>query len=213
MLHRYSRPRLLYYIRRPIGFIASKFGISKDKTNNIFKFIKYTFRKAIAFFTYLFDRYKMIKPAEGNLLLIPGAFWVPIAQIKSAVNFVDSGDYIIPIIYDLIPFSFPQYCDDEIVKSFKKAFDLILPIGKGIITISKSTSDELKNYINNNNHHKSYNFKPSIDHFYLGEDIKSQNNDELKICDSLNALIRTSYFSNRGNNRTERGSYNDIESL
>lgn len=173
----------------PFKFIAEKLGFSQDKIYITYNFLKYKFKNLIILIThikYIFIKNKKITPFSGDLLIIPGAFWNSTNQIRLAKNFAKSGGYIIPIIHDLIPINFPQYYDPELVRLFRKALDSIIPISKGIITVSKSILNELETYINLN--HKMIENPPFIDYFYLGCDVKSKNNNSSSNSQIRNAL-------------------------
>ncbi len=173
------RKKIFFIVKKIVKFIAKKLGIPKDKIYNPYKFLKNKFKDLILSVSYVFKKGKKIAQVPGDLLIIPGNFWDFDDQVKSAKCFAENGGYVIPVIYDVLPINSPQYFNADNVISFKKAIESIIPISSAIITISKTTLNELKSFIDlNYNTFKNLTFYPFLDYFYLGSDIKSLNNNK-----------------------------------
>jgi alpha-1,2-rhamnosyltransferase len=80
------------------------------------------------------------------------------------------GIKIIAVIYDLIPITHPQFCDEPLVEVFKHWFAWIARIADGFVFISQSIEDDARRYME-----KTYGRDIATahwyTHFYLGSDL------------------------------------------
>lgn len=112
-----------------------------------------------------------ISPEKGDVLLLLDSFWGTKRIIPSVARFHQAGGVVISVIYDMIPITHPQYCDDENVINFIDALGKLLKYMNGIIAISRSGADDIARLL------------PSIEsdgaselrvaYFYLGADFST----------------------------------------
>lgn len=83
------------------------------------------------------------------------------------------------VFYDIFPLTHAHYVDNGIVDSFQKWFFKTLPIIDGIISISQTTENEIKNYLKNLNP-SQYNPNTQFNFIHLGADFqKNKKNNNL----------------------------------
>ncbi len=115
--------------------------------------------------------YRPVGISRGDMLLAPDAFW--------SYNITDylrelahRGVFTVTVIYDLIPISYPQYCDENYVRTFSIAVDRMLLTSDGVIGISKTVRDEVRDYI----YRKPVLSRKAliVDYFYLGANFENE---------------------------------------
>lgn len=88
-----------------------------------------------------------VKPAKGQTIVILGAFWghgnTVSAYLASRRDGVRLGVYI----YDIIPITHPEYCDEALSRSFSNSFAEMLMVIDFILTISTYTATVVRDYI------------------------------------------------------------------
>lgn len=84
-----------------------------------------------------------ITPCKDDVLVLLDSSWHSNAFIAVEKLQAD-GLKIVSVIYDLIPVSHPQFCDDSLVVVFKKWFDWIAKTADGFIAISSTISSQVK---------------------------------------------------------------------
>jgi len=62
-------------------------------------------------------------------------------------NLKAEGVVILAIVYDLIPLTHPQFCDEHLVKVFENWFDWIGSVSDGYMAISNTIRDQVKTYM------------------------------------------------------------------
>ncbi|WP_263147309.1 glycosyltransferase family 1 protein [Pseudomonas sp. RIT-PI-AD] len=79
----------------------------------------------------------------GDVLVLLDSSWhadfFPVAERLKA-----QGVSIVSVIYDLIPLTHPQFCDDGLVRVFQHWFDWIARTADGFISISQTISDQVR---------------------------------------------------------------------
>ncbi len=90
---------------------------------------------------------------------------------------------VISVIYDLIPITHPQFCDDGLVTVFKQWFSWISKTADGFIAISSTISNEVKHHIAEV-HGAEFARTRWYDHFYLGSELDLIESDQ-KIRDHI----------------------------
>jgi alpha-1,2-rhamnosyltransferase len=106
---------------------------------------------------------------SGDQLLLLDSSWhadfFPIAERLKA-----QGVGIISVIYDLIPLTHPQFCDNNLVKVFDRWFDWIAEMADGFICISTTIRDQLRAEIVRR---RGTAFADTLwfEHFYLGSEL------------------------------------------
>ncbi|MGI4880463.1 MAG: glycosyltransferase family 4 protein [Janthinobacterium lividum] len=110
---------------------------------------------------------KRARTKAGDVYVILGSFWGGSTSAAAATTAARSACAVVPVIYDLIPISHPQFCDDQNVRSFVRDFGTLMPISSGMVTISKYSATEIKDYLVANG------IVIPVRHFYLGANLES----------------------------------------
>jgi alpha-1,2-rhamnosyltransferase len=110
---------------------------------------------------------KNIIPQKGDILLLLDSTW-HLNNWGSVKLAKDNGAIVIAVIYDIIPLSHSQFCDDNLVNVFKSWFDIAIDYVDGFIAISHTVQLQLEEYLKNNFPDKVKNKK--FDYFLLGAD-------------------------------------------
>lgn len=111
----------------------------------------------------------------GDQLLLLDSSWhadfFPVAEGLKA-----QGVGIVSVIYDLIPLTHPQFCDDNLVRVFDRWFDWISEMADGFICISTTIRDQLRAEIIRR---RGDEFAATrwFDHFYLGSELDLAHTD------------------------------------
>ena len=89
------------------------------------------------------DRTQPITPKAGDQLILLDSSWhadfFPLAE-----RLKREGVGIVSVIYDLIPLTHPQFCDEGLVKVFDKWFDWIAQTADGYMAISETISHQVE---------------------------------------------------------------------
>ncbi len=88
-----------------------------------------------------------VSPRPGDLLLMPDMFWGSGDPIRAAAVFTRKGGAVVPVIHDLIPLQFPEYCHEGTVYSFCRTLPDMVNLASGILTVSRTVSRDLKDYL------------------------------------------------------------------
>lgn len=108
--------------------------------------------------------------SSDDLLLILDSFWIYDA-LDVAEKYIGSKPVVVSVIYDLIPITHPQYCDQEFVKSFSLLFPRIVELSNGLIGISQTVQKSVGDYVAQ--HYPDWAQRGVFDFFYLGADFKA----------------------------------------
>ncbi len=108
-----------------------------------------------------------VKFGSGNLLLVPDGFFGRYYDLVALENAHLAKASVIPLIYDLFPITHPELCHEENVRIYPLIFEKVLPFSIGIMTISKSGMQDLKDYLESI--HAEYMHLP-VRYFHLGGD-------------------------------------------
>ncbi|WP_342246008.1 glycosyltransferase family 4 protein [Pseudomonas sp. OTU5201] len=115
------------------------------------------------------QRSVLLEIQPGDQLLLLDSSWhadfFPIAERLKA-----QGVGIISVIYDLIPLTHPQFCDNNLVKVFDRWFDWIAEMADGFICISTTIRDQLRAEIERRRGAELVE-KLWFEHFYLGSEL------------------------------------------
>ncbi len=132
---------------------------------------------------------KEVLVKEGDILLLIDSTWhldiwksVEYAKLNKAM--------VIAIIYDLIPINYSQFCDDGLVKYFKKWLHLASLYCDGFISISNTVNKDLQKYLKKE--YTPYNIKnKQFDFFSLGADLKLKKSSKINIRENLQKIYST----------------------
>lgn len=112
------------------------------------------------------DREITLKSGDILFLLDNSIFYL--ADFKPIfIKFKSEGLTIVPIVHDVIPLTYPHYVNKDFTDIFKRWLDSISEICTGVISVSKTTQEELLK------------IKPSlkIKSFHLGKNIEAINSN------------------------------------
>lgn len=112
---------------------------------------------------------------ENDILLLLDSSWY-INFWDEIVRFKKQGGRLYNIVYDLIPITHPQFCDNYLVHVFKNYFYTSAVYVDKYICISNAVAKELKVFLENNLESKKV---PQISYFHLGSDfnVKSYSDE------------------------------------
>jgi glycosyltransferase involved in cell wall biosynthesis len=87
---------------------------------------------------------KPISPEEGDMILLLDSFWGTGEALRSIERYRKNNVSVYAVLYDVIPFTHPQYCDETLVREFNRLFFLAFGEVDGGIAISASVADDAK---------------------------------------------------------------------
>lgn len=90
---------------------------------------------------------KIIKLKEGDVLLALDATWTE--EFKNYIKKINVKITFIPIVYDLIPYKYPEFFERNTIKNYEMWWKYAFKRADGILCISESVIDELNNEIVN----------------------------------------------------------------
>jgi len=130
--------------------------------------------------------HKNIEPKQGDILIILDSSWY--MNIWGAVDeFKSRGVKVYMVVYDLIPISNPEFCDDFLAVVFKEwVMDAIARVD-GYISISKTVRDFNKDFVKA---HGSKLDDRYHEYFYLGADFKHHTLDNMTLRDELKEILK-----------------------
>jgi alpha-1,2-rhamnosyltransferase len=117
----------------------------------------------------------------GDVLFCPDAGWVlPPTYVDSLRRARSEGVRIVPLFYDLIPISFPEYVSAEHTATFRRWLDALVEIADRGLAISRATGDAVEE------HAQSLGRELEVATAYLGADFDaaaepSEVRDELRM--------------------------------
>ena len=115
---------------------------------------------------YFFAYFRLLRPKTGELVVIVDSYWDRQEVIRAAENAKRAGATVIPVIHDLIPLMYPAYCEKIAIRNFANAFQKLMQISSGMLTVSGTSQKDIDAYLQK--------FYPEravpTDFFYLGAD-------------------------------------------
>ena len=132
---------------------------------------------------------------EGDILLLADSAWY-MDNWESIKSAKEKGAFIVSIIYDLIPITHPQFCDDILVKHFKGWFEKTVINADYFVAISKTVQLSVMSYIEQNFPGK---IQPEqFGYFYLGADFSystagENDNDKEELPEKLEQLYQNNH--------------------
>ncbi len=131
-----------------------------------------------------------ITPQKNDILLLLDSTW-HLDTWGSVEKARYNGVKIIAVIYDIIPITHPQFCDENLVRLFKKWFNTAIDNVDAFITISKTVQNQLEDYLQEKYPKKIKDKK--FDFFHLGADFeyKDFSLQKTNIKNELQSLYNT----------------------
>lgn len=115
---------------------------------------------------------------ETDILLLLDSSWY-IKFWPEIERFKESKGKVYNVVYDLIPITHPQFCDDFLVDVFKKYFDKAVKYVDKFVCISETVAHDLKNFLSPRVSNPS--LMPEIGFFHLGSNFRIKEVDETKV--------------------------------
>ena len=81
---------------------------------------------------------------RGACLVILGAFWVMPFAMRTLAQLSGAGVTVGVYVYDLIPLTHPEFCDETLVHNFGRAFMQMAFIADFFLTISEATREDVE---------------------------------------------------------------------
>ena len=91
-----------------------------------------------------------VRPLQGSTIILLGAFWGLGNSIQNFVRSKRDGVRIGAYVYDIIPVTNPEFCDDALVTDFTMAICELCGTADFVLTISDATRIALTNFIAEN---------------------------------------------------------------
>src|SRR5690554_19357 len=123
------------------------------------------------------NRLQELECQPGDVLILLDSSWhadfFPMAeQLKS------KGVYIVSVIYDLIPLTHPQFCDDGLVRVFDHWFDWVTRTADGFIAISRTIIEQVQQEVEARLGREAAQQR-WFDYFHLGSDLDQIRSESL----------------------------------
>jgi len=96
------------------------------------------------------DMAERVQPLRGSTIILLGAFWGLGNSVREFVRSKRAGVRVGAYVYDIIPVTHPEFCDDALVTDFSMAICELCAIADFILTISDATQAALKDFIAEN---------------------------------------------------------------
>ena len=131
-------------------------------------------------------------PKSGDVLLLLDSswhmdIWPSVAKAK------ESGAKVIAVLYDIIPVTHPEFCEEPLIPAFGKWFESALEFVDGFIAISATVKNDFSTFVENQygpDHGKK------LDFFHLGSDFNFTEINEDGIRDQVRRVFdeRSTYL-------------------
>jgi glycosyltransferase involved in cell wall biosynthesis len=96
------------------------------------------------------DAAERVKPVQGNTIILLGAFWGLGNSVRDFIPSKRAGVRIGAYVYDIIPVTHPEFCDEALVTDFSMAICELCAAADFILTISDATQIALRDFIAKN---------------------------------------------------------------
>lgn len=106
---------------------------------------------------------------SNDVLLLLDSSWHS-DLFKQVLEMKSKGVAVISVVYDLIPLTHPQFCDESLVTVFEHWFDWVPKAAEGVVAISKTIRDQVQKFVVQ----RSQGDDPMpqwFDYFYLGSEL------------------------------------------
>jgi glycosyltransferase involved in cell wall biosynthesis len=88
-----------------------------------------------------------VTPTEGDLLLLPDAYWACPNVWPAVAAAREAGAFAVPLVYDLIPMQHPEIYGEAGAAMFRGYLEQLLAHADAVATISGSVAEELSAWI------------------------------------------------------------------
>ena len=139
--------------------------------------------------------YPQVDFAKGDILFLMDASWHYSISRKVA-SLKSQGVYIGVMFHDLFPVTWPQFCHEDLIHSFKVWLKDVVVLCDFIICITKSVSEELESYLQE---HYEIAHKQYIDYSYHGSDFMRDCNVQVSF-ENVRSDLKEVFFCPQGEN-------------
>jgi O-antigen biosynthesis alpha-1,2-rhamnosyltransferase len=129
---------------------------------------------------------RLLSPVEASAGFRAGRQSFPLRE-----DLKRQGVALIAVVYDLVPLTHPQYCDDTLVVVFENWFEWITRWADGYVCISRTTRYQLEAAVVERIGHEAAS-KQGYGHFYLGAEL-----DRLNEIDPPDGALERIFAGNR----------------
>ena len=112
-----------------------------------------------------FHKVEPVVFGSGDCLVLLDSFWGGSSAVDGAEAAAAIGCAVVPVIYDMIPVTHPQFCGARLPDVFRAVVDRVFAVCTGIVSISAASVHDIHAYTAPNGRHVP------ASHFYLGADI------------------------------------------
>lgn len=91
-----------------------------------------------------------VRPLQGSTIILLGAFWGLGNSVRDFIRSKRDGVRIGAYVYDIIPVTHPEFCDEALVTDFSMAICELCAAADFILTISDATRTSLTDFIEKN---------------------------------------------------------------
>ncbi|MGA1810452.1 glycosyltransferase [Sphingobium sp. WW5] len=91
-----------------------------------------------------------VRPSQGSTILLLGAFWGLGNSVRDFIRSKRNGVRIGAYVYDIIPVTHPEFCDEALVTDFSMAICELCAVADFILTISDASRVALGEFIARN---------------------------------------------------------------
>ena len=96
------------------------------------------------------DSAERVRPLQGSTIILLGAFWGLGNSVRDFIRSKRDGVRIGAYVYDIIPVTHPEFCDEALVTDFSMAICELCAAADFILTISDATRTALTDFIAEN---------------------------------------------------------------
>lgn len=102
---------------------------------------------------------------KHDTVLLLDSFWGGCTAVDAAVRAALTGCRVIPVIYDMIPVSHPEFCESRLPRAFIRQLTKVFPVSAQIMSISRFSASEIQLFLS------ARGLKMPVMYFYLGADL------------------------------------------
>jgi len=111
-----------------------------------------------------------ITVTSGDVLILLDSSWHS-GFLEQVEELKTQGVTIVSVIYDLIPITHPQFCDEGLVVVFERWFKWVSQTADGFIAISQTIRDQAESYVQENTATKKVQNHQWFEFFHLGSEL------------------------------------------
>lgn len=118
----------------------------------------------------------------NDVIFMLDSSWVEFRKYADYIfpSFKRQGGTVITCLYDLIPISHPQFCDQQLTRAFTRWMPLMISHSDAVLCISNATATAFRDYLSA----RQLSFKGPIESFHLGADFH-HDRDLAAACNEL----------------------------